>query len=174
MVQSASNIEIGITYKYLFKDTPEKSRKLNSQLLVNASYGMTGWKNLNAPFNDSLILQDSRKLTFGLQYTPEISLFEKSATLKFYQKLHYRLGGYFNTLPYTMNGTQLTDKGITFGVGIPVPTLRSLSSINLGFTIGNRGNGSQNTLKENYYGINLGITIAPGISERWFRNLKLN
>lgn len=174
VVNNPMSLELGLTYKYLLLDKPTKTRKLNSELTFATSYGMTKWSEFSAPFNDSLVLNDTRKLTFGFQLRPEIKLYEKFATLKFYQKLEYRLGGYFNTLPYDIGGKQLTDKGLTFGVGIPVPTLRSLSSISFGFTIGNRGNGLANTLNENYYGINLGITIAPGSTERWFRNLKFN
>ena len=173
-ITSATSYEFGLTYKYLFRDTKENTRKLNSQLLIAGSYGGTNWNNFSAPLNDSTALLNASKLTFGLQFTPEVNLMEKISTLKFYQKIHYRLGGYFYTLPYSYQGTQISDKALTFGFGIPVPTLRSLSSINLGFSIGKRGTNSNSSLNENYYGINLGITIAPGISERWFRNLKLN
>lgn len=173
-VRTGLSYEIGITYKHLFKDKSERIRKTNSQLLLASSFGTTDWKSFSAPFNDSLILSNAQKITFGFQFTPEIDLFSKSATLKFYQKMHYRAGCYFNTLPYSSQGSQLNDKGITIGLGIPVATLKSLSSINLGLSLGNRGVKDVNSLNENYYGINLGITIAPGITERWFRNPKLN
>jgi hypothetical protein len=173
-VTTGLSYELGLTYVYQFRDSQDKARKTNSQLLLATSYGMTDWESFSAPFNDSLELLNARKLTFGIQFTPEVDLFSKSSTLKFYQKLHYRAGAYLNTTPYSANNQQLGDKGITFGIGIPVSTLKSLSSINLGFAIGNRGTGIESTLNESYYGINLGITIAPGITERWFRNPKLN
>ncbi|TNE71604.1 MAG: hypothetical protein EP333_08970 [Bacteroidetes bacterium] len=173
-VQSASSYEFGLTYKYIIDQNAQGTRKLKSQLLVAASYGNTAWSGFTAPFNDSLPFSDAQKITFGVQFTPEIDFFEKMSTTKFYQRIHYRIGGYMNTLPYTINGNQLTDKALTFGFGIPIPTMRSLSSINLGFAVGNRGTSNSSSLNEKYYGINLGITIAPGITERWFRNLKLN
>ncbi len=173
-VTSATSYEFGLTYKYILRDTKENSRKLNSEILVAGSFGATKWSNFSAPLSDSAVLLDATKFSFGVQFTPEVQLLEKMSTLKFYQKIHYRIGGYMYTLPYSYNGTQVSDKALTFGFGIPVPTLRSLSSINLGFSLGKRGTNSNSSLNENYYGINLGITIAPGITERWFRNLKLN
>jgi hypothetical protein len=49
----------------------------------------------------------------------------------------------------------------------------SLSSINLGVTIGKRGIADSQAFREQYYGINLGFSIAPG-TDKWFVKRKLN
>ena len=87
--------------------------------------------------------------------------------------MKYRVGVYQLTLPYQTNGQQAEDFGTTFGFGIPIVVQNSLSSINLGFTIGKRGVADSQAFKEQYYGINIGVSIAPG-ADRWFVKRKLN
>ena len=86
--------------------------------------------------------------------------------------MKYRIGIYQINLPYQTNNKQIVDFGTTFGFGIPVVVQNSLSSINLGFTFGKR-EGEKNGFREQYYGINIGVLIAPG-SDRWFVKRKLN
>jgi hypothetical protein len=87
--------------------------------------------------------------------------------------MKYRIGAYQFTLPYVTLGEQVTDFGTTFGFGIPVIVQNSLSSINLGVTIGSRGVTNSQAFKEKYYGINIGVSIAPG-NDKWFIKRKLN
>jgi hypothetical protein len=117
---------------------------------------------------------NTSKLSVGVQFIPESEFKINTATTNIFARIRYRAGYYQYTLPYSANGEQVTDFGTTFGFGIPVSIQKSLSSINFGFSIGQRGVSDQQQLSEKYYGINLGITIAPGASEKWFRKRKLN
>jgi Na+/phosphate symporter len=94
-------------------------------------------------------------------------------TSKFYHRIKYRAGIYQFTLPNQTNNEQVTDFGTTFGFGIPIVVQNSLSSINLGVTIGKRGIADSQAFREQYYGINLGFSIAPG-TDKWFVKRKLN
>ena len=80
----------------------------------------------------------------------------------------YRLGGYYSNYYLEVNETQLEDYGITFGLGLPVRTLKS--SINLAFTLGTRGTTQYNLVKENY-GI---ITFNVTLHDLWFRKRRFD
>lgn len=165
---SAGRMSFGFKYSLMLPDTA-KNRKLNSEIALHASYTLEDWSRYSNPFDETEMLS-TNKLAVGVQFTPEMMLAVKFKTVKFYEKMRYRAGYYQYTLPYAINGKQLSDKGFTFGLGFP---LALNSSVNAGFSYGVRGTGDNNHLQENYYGINIGITIAP-VGEVWFRKPKLN
>ena len=70
-----------------------------------------------------------------------------------------------------INSTQLKDYGISFGLGIPVATGNSSTNLNLGVKLGSLGKGS-GQLTENYTGVYFGVTISPGVYDRWFLKRK--
>jgi hypothetical protein len=73
-----------------------------------------------------------------------------------------------------MNNSKFVNKGFTLGLGIPIASQRSLSSINISCLIGSRTNNSSDALKEKYVSINFGVNIAPAIYDRWFRKGKID
>ena len=111
--------------------------------------------------SDSLV--NSKRISGGLQFTPDIS-----SVNQFYKRCHYRLGIALNTTPLQINNTQLEDKSISLGLGIPIKKNRSTYDISIIF--GQRGTTSNNLLKENYVKIGLNMTFE-GI---WFVKQKYN
>ena len=108
-----------------------------------------------------------------MEFIPESDFVNNKPITKYYERMRYRVGAYYALLPYKTNNEQVTDFGTTFGLGLPIVIKNSLSSINVGFTVGKRGVGDQQSLSETYYGINFGVTIAP-LGDNWFRKRKLN
>ncbi len=173
-ITTASTINIGLRYVFTRQANEKENKRLNSQLAVHVNYGMSNWSNFNAPFDSSGInYLNTNKYTIGFEYTPEVEMMKSGGKTRFFENIHYRLGGYYYSLPYATNGVQVTDFGTTFGFGIPITIQRSVSSVNFGFSYGQRGISDQNALREQYYGINLGISIAPG-ADRWFVKRRLN
>ena len=111
--------------------------------------------------SDSLV--NSKRISGGLQFTPDIS-----SVNQFYKRCHYRVGIALNTTPLQINNTQLEDKSISLGLGIPIKKNRSTYDISIIF--GQRGTTSNNLLKENYVKIGLNMTFE-GI---WFVKQKYN
>jgi hypothetical protein len=106
---------------------------------------------------------NATSMHFGLEYIPDVE------SIRGYHKLmSYRAGGYYYNSYLMVNGQQLEDYGITFGVGLPVKTLRS--SINVAFTLGTRGTTEYNLVKENY-GI---ITFNVTLHDLWFRKRRFD
>ncbi len=100
---------------------------------------------------------------FGMEYIPDVE-----AIRGYHKLMSYRAGGYYTQSYLMVNGQQLEDYGITFGVGLPVKTLRS--SINVAFTLGTRGTTEYNLVKENY-GI---ITFNVTLHDLWFRKRRFD
>ena len=166
---------VGVSYQFNFKGKKNSTNPLNSQLALHATYELADWSSYRNTFETGVTSSFlvSNKYTFGLQYLPETNFIRNKQMTKFYHRVKYRAGVYYTQMPYSTNNEQVTDFGTTFGLGIPVIIKSSLSSINFGFSYGNRGTSDQNALKESYYGISIGLTIAPG-SDKWFVKRKLN
>ena len=152
----------------------DATKKLNNSLAIHASYSTADYTKFTLPFDTtSLDFSKSHDIRFGMEFIPETDFINNKPITKFYQRMRYRVGGYYAELPYKTDGEQVTDFGTTFGLGLPIVIKNSLSSINFGFTIGQRGVGNQQSLGETYYGINFGVTIAP-LGDNWFQKRKLN
>ena len=111
--------------------------------------------------SDSLV--NSKRISGGFQFTPDIS-----SVNQFYKRCHYRLGIALNTTPLQINNTQLEDKSISFGLGIPIKKNRSTYDLSIIF--GQRGTTNNNLLKEKYVKIGLNMSFE-GI---WFVKQKYN
>ena len=125
-------------------------------------YSTQNWSDYEL-FEESDSLTNSQRISAGLQYTPDIS-----SVNQFYKRCHYRVGLALNTTPLQINNTQLEDKSISFGIGIPIKKNKSTYDISL--ILGQRGTTSNNLLKENYVKIGLSMSFE-GI---WFVKQKYN
>jgi hypothetical protein len=119
-------------------------------------------------------LVDYDKFSVGIQFNPELRMLENITNLKALEKVSYRIGAYQQTLPYLLNNRQYSDRGMTFGFGIPILAQQSLSSINIAFQLGQRGVNDASSMKESYLGINFGLIVSPSSFDRWFRKRKLD
>ena len=174
-LSTVPTITYGLNYVYNFTGRKKHTNPLNSQLSFHATYASAQWSRYENTFDPTFTntFLNSTKLTFGLQYLPETNFIANKSLTKFHHRVKYRIGVYQQLLPYETNNEQVKDFGTTFGFGIPVIVKNSLSSINFGFSVGKRGVSDANALNEQYYGFNVGISIAPG-ADKWFVKRKLN
>jgi len=171
-ITTAQDLTVGFSYTYFFKDNNEVQRKLHPAIGLHASYSATNWEAYENPYRAGENLMNTNKFTVGVQFIPESgNLYGNNGNL--FTKSRYRVGYYNYTLPFSVGGEQVSDFGTTFGIGIPVSIGKSLSSINFGASIGQRGTSDPNQLNENYYGLNFGISVAPGSAEKWFQKRKV-
>ena len=132
------------------------------------------WSDYYEEFNDvqtSPVFKDRIATSFGLQYTPHIGINGNNNLTPLLGRLHYRVGFNYTLSQLYLNSTQLTDYGISFGLGIPVMNNNSNTNLNLGVKLGSLGRNS-GLITENYTGIYFGVTISPGIYDRWFLKRK--
>lgn len=177
IVSLAPSFALGLNYSYRFETLNSKGRKRTSELQVHGMWSSTDWSKFRTEFGsntESLNVNSTSIIAVGLQYTPETKFLENAVTTNFMERLKYRAGFYTTSYPFTENGKGITEIGTTFGFGMPITAQQALSSINLGVTLGKRGNGEASGLNENFIGINFGLIVAPSNYDRWFRKRKLD
>lgn len=173
-INMPNNLTIGANYNYWFNDVRSNNSVRNSELSVHVNYSTADWTRYSTSFGDSTSLKASSKISVGFQYIPERKFIENKTNMKFAERLRYRVGMYYNKLPYSYNNEQFTDMGATVGIGIPILAQISLSSVNLGFAFGKRSTGQDASYNNTYMNFNFGVTISPSLFERWFIKRKLD
>ena len=144
------NLGVGFMFRY------------SDQLAIGADYFWQNWS--EATFfgeNDSLI--NSNSLHAGLEFVPN-----RFALRNYLARINYRIGGYISNTYLQLDGEQLRDLGISFGVGLPLNRNRSM--INLTFEYGKRGTPSKNLIEERYGMISFGLTLY----DNWFMKRKFD
>lgn len=99
----------------------------------------------------------AHKISWGVQWIPN-----ETALEGLYNRIKFRIGGYYQLTPLFINNTQIKRLAITTGLGLPVK--RFFSDIDFSFEFGKLGTIKNNLLEENYVQGTLGFSI----SDRWF------
>jgi hypothetical protein len=180
-IQTNGNAKLGVESKYglsyqlLLPDWRRKTRMLHPQITVLAS--LTSVSASSHDFQNLLPWNDltASKIGFGIQFKPEAKLYENISTLKFLEKIAYRVGTYSALLPYaTPSGTQYKEQALTVGFGMPILAQQGLSSLNLSICLGKRGVNEIGYTSEEFLSFNFGLVISPSSFDRWFRKRKLD
>ena len=173
-IELGMRYEAGLAYDWYLRGLTKNNKVLHPKMTFLLSYGAGNPDSHNFPGISQWNLTNSNKFAFGIQFMPEYKLFENVTTLKLFEKWQYRAGLFQQTLPYQVNNTVAFDQGFTFGFGIPILVQQSLSSVNVGFTMGRRSVDAASSLQQEYLGINFGLILAPSNFEKWFRKRKLD
>ncbi len=124
--------------------------------LLLLDYSMRNWVNYTL-LSESDELNNSMRISGGLQYTPEFN-----SVTKYYKRIQYRLGTAYSNTPLILNETQLKEISVSFGFGIPVK--KSRTKYDISFTLGQRGTTDNSLIKEQF--IKFGLSVSyDGI---WF------
>ncbi|HWV65817.1 hypothetical protein [Chitinophaga sp.] len=128
--------------------------------MIGVDFNSSQWENYKN-FGKKDSLQNSWKLAIGGQFVPNAT-----ALSGYWNRVAYRLGGYYGKDYLQLEGVNMPTMGFTVGAGLPVrrmPYSNQYSMVNLAFEIAHRGN-NETVLKENIYRISLGFTL----SDKWF------
>jgi len=166
-------MQLGFNYAWKLPTYKRQTRELHPQLQLFASYSVFGALSQNQNLLTGFDQKNYERLSFGMQYQPEFKVVENIATLKAFEKLTYRVGYYQQSLPYTNSGLQYQEQGVTFGFGLPLLAQVSLSSLNVGLTLGQRTIAT-GVWKEQFIGARVSLIMAPSNFEKWFRKRQLD
>ena len=137
----------------------------SNKWLLGADYNMTNWSDYKVG-NTAQGLNDSYSIAVGGQYTPDIT-----SVTNYFKLIDYRLGFKYDKTYININNTDITQKAITFGLGLPLPSSRtSFYKINLGAEFGQRGSYTNNLVRERYINFYLGFTL----NDQWFQKYKFD
>lgn len=143
------------------------------RLQIMGQGSRTEWEDYQEVFDGDTIndkLNNSVGYAFGLSWQPQIVKFGDKTP--YYKLITYRAG--FNTDKsfLSIDNTSITNYGISFGLGLPLLSAGSTSSINLGARLGRRGTIENNLIQEDYFEFQIGLSLSPGTYSRWFMKRK--
>lgn len=105
--------------------------------------------------------ENSNKFVLGGYYIPKYNSFSS-----YWSKVAYRAGFRHENTGLVLNSESINDFGINFGLGFPVAG--KLSNINIGFEYGKKGTIKNNLIQENYFSLNIGLSL----NDLWFEKRK--
>lgn len=107
--------------------------------------------------------EDVSSVSIGGFFIPKYDSFSS-----YWKRIVFRTGARFENTGLVVNNESIDEFGISFGLGLPVGRL--FSNANIGFEWGRRGTTNANLVEENFYNINLSLSL----NERWFEKRKFN
>ena len=145
----------------------------NPKLMVAFDYSYQNWGARNT---GSEIISDGFEVTytdthtvkFGAEYTP--NLYDVRSYMR---RVRYRAGFRYGDYYQAFQGHKIGQYAITFGLGFPIKFM-GMSSVDIGFEYGSRGDRSMVTLdnkrlglvRQNYFKFSLGISMFG--DDYWF------
>jgi len=140
-IDLASGFSVGIALKFYDK------------LDLEFNYSKRYWEGINI-LDAGGPLKNSESFSFGMEYCKDFN------STRFWRRVAWRAGGYYNNTYWDVNNTPIIDYGITFGVGIPTRT----TIINLSFDLGLLGTTQNNLVQEKYFLFNVDLNMI----DIWF------
>jgi len=130
---------------------------------LNFDFYHQDWANATIMGEKSEFLSDLNKFALGAEWIPE-----KFSIRNAWKRVAYRAGIKYEQTYHTLNGHQINDFGISFGLGLPI--YRSNSTINISAEFGKRGTTKYNLVRENYAKVNL----SANLHDLWFMSRKID
>jgi hypothetical protein len=136
-----------------------------NKLRVGVEFGMQNWSGYENDAKPDNLLQDANRISIGGEFIPNHLSYNN-----YFERVRYRLGFFYAEDPRTFGGEQLTETGITLGMGFPIILPRQRTSfVNLAIEAGQFG--LSDSLTENYIRMTLGFTLNDNT---WFFKRKFN
>lgn len=136
------------------------SKRIN--YLIGAEYHMSDWSQYATDNLPAGSMARSSSFAVGGEYTPN------AASLNNYLlQMTYRSGFSYENTPYIINGNQVKEVGINFGLSAPL----RYNNLSLSMKVGSRGSTGENMISERFFKIGLGITVGD---ESWFYRSRFN
>jgi hypothetical protein len=132
------------------------------KILVGADVSWQNWNNFKVLERvDSL--KDAIVTVVGLQYTPD------PLSGKYYKKIRFRTGAKFSTGYMRFQNTPIQEFSVSFGVGFPLRTFTSQSSVHIMFEYGQMGTTKNDLIRQNSFKVSFGFVLH----EKWYQRVKL-
>ena len=106
---------------------------------------------------DNVTFKDAAKVRLGGFYIPNYN-----GLGNYWQRVVYRAGIRYEETGLVVNGEDINEFGISFGVGLPAGKL--FTNANLGIELGSRGTQNQGLIKENFFNVFLSLSL----NDKWF------
>jgi hypothetical protein len=144
---------IGAGLSYTFKD----------KLTVAADVTWQNWANFKfmKPCDS---LQNTVMASLGAQFIPD------PTSNKFFKKMAFRVGGRYSSGELLLRNKPISEFGVCLGIGVPLTTFNTHSSINILFEYGRTGTLINDLIRQDYFRFSFCFTLQ----ERWYQRVKLD
>ena len=143
---------VGIGIAYGYKD----------RVLAAVDFTWQNWKQFHME-NSKGFFKDNFITAIGVQYVPN------PTSSKYYKKINFRLGTRFSTGYMIVKDKHISEFAVSFGLGFPIRTFTSRSSVNLMFEYSRLGTLNDNLILQNYYKLSFNFILH----EKWYQRRKL-
>ena len=109
-------------------------------------------------------LQNTIIAAMGVQFIPD------PASNKFFKQMSFRIGGRYSTGELLLRNKPISEFGVCLGVGIPLNTFNTHSSVNILFEYGKTGTLVNDLVRQDYFRFSFCFTLQ----ERWYQRVKLD
>lgn len=131
------------------------TKKVGNRYMLSSDVIMQDWSNFISYGVAQANYQSALRIGAGFEVQPIEN------TEKFWDKLTYRLGGFYEKSYFTVNGESINRIGVNAGLGIPISKYNSLD---LGVSVSTRGNTTNGLIKDDMIKLTAGINFG----ELWF------
>lgn len=140
------------------------SYTFHDKLTVAADVTWNNWAKFQfmKPSHDTL--KNSISSSVGIQYIPD------PLSNKFFKKMAFRAGGKYSSGELVVRNKPISEFGVCIGVGVPLTTFNTHSSINIMFEYGKTGTLANDLIRQNYFRFSFCFTLQ----ERWYQRVKLD
>lgn len=132
---------------------------------LGGAYGYQDAKN-SSEFvysDENVSYQESLSYRAGGYFVPKFN-----SISSYWERVTYRAGFRYEDTGLMVNNTGISEFGISFGLGLPLP--RTFSNANLMFEYGKRGTTESNLIEENFFRVGLSLSL----NAKWFEPFKFN
>ena len=137
--------------------------KKNAELVLAADYQFKKWSVDPTSYTvlTKLTYTDSHIYSVGFQFTPNNKRPES-----YIQFMRFMAGACYNQSYLKVNGFQMNDISVSFGVGFPFynEMKQTLSYVNVAVNVGESGTGERGGISERYVLLSVNMSLI----ERWF------
>jgi hypothetical protein len=131
--------------------------------MVGGDYHWRNWASfVDQELGDSLV--DGFRFSLGGSWIPDFY-----SPTGYFKKTQYRFGAFYEKSPLNVNGNDIYNYGMSFGLGLPFYS-KTLSTMNVGVQLGQRGTLENDLIRERYIRVSLGVTF----NEKWFVRRKID
>jgi hypothetical protein len=146
MVGAETQIELPSTFGVGF------TFRKDNKFLIGADYSVQQWAETSFLNQSDESLVNSTSVSVGAQYIPDHTNFRN-----YLSRIQYRAGFHHTNTYLQLRGHQLTDYGITFGLGLPYRNTGT--SFDFSVDLGRRGTTDFNLIEENYVMFNFSVSL---------------
>ena len=132
---------------------------------AGVAYGYQDAKNATEAIyaGDNVSYQEAIAYRAGGYFIPRFN-----SISSYWQRVTYRAGFRYEDLGLKVNNVGISEFGISFGLGLPLP--RTFSNANLMFEYGKRGTVNAGLIEEDFFKVGLSLSL----NAKWFEPFKFN